>query len=344
MRVWLLTTLLLVAIAATTNAAAQSNATVVLIHTADEPAHEPLWQLQLAVEAHFSSLPVVVTTAAYEGEAITVGVAREILEQQGALSAAWLAADRETFHTFTPSLGDRSHPHELPAAGEAWASRCEVFASAWLPELEPLLRAPVEPDQPDELDDLDVEPVPPELPSRVGPRGVVSLAYLPMPVDGPLIYRSGVSLGGGVRLGGRVEVAFEFNAMQPIPLGVSGSDARLARYPLRLGAAALWPVGRLELGFVAAFVLELWQVQALGYATEDEAATRLHADPAASLAFRARLPVLPGLAFYADAGGDLFFGADPFTLDGGSLTLFERKVLQPRLAVGAAFSWGVNRR
>lgn len=340
MRSQLLLCLLIAAQSGTATAAAgdEPRATVVLIHTANEPAHEPLWQLQLAVEAHLSSLPVAVTTALHDDGEINFVTAREILERQGALSVAWLAADRGSFYTFTPSLGDRAHPHELPAAGEAWATRCEVIASAWLPELEPLFGEAVEEVPPAETPASIPEPA--ETPQRKLPPFLASVAYLPMPVAGPTIYRSGVGVTAGLRIGTRLELTGEFNLMLPIPLGVPGSDARLARWPLRVNAALLWPVGRFELGGVAAVVLDLWQVRELGYTTGDPAATRLHADAGLSLAGRFRIRALPWLAPYADVGADLFFGADPFTL--GEEVLFERGALQLRLVVGVVVVLGAS--
>jgi hypothetical protein len=331
--------------------------TVVVLAPDDGGDHE---QLRHAIESHLSSYPVIVLlvqdgTSPEEGGA-REAEARDLLVSSQALSVTWV--DGEQLSILTPALHDRVTTRRVPDAGEGWAARCDAMAAVVLSELTTVfdegLDAAVAEGQ--SGDGGSIEPpedfrlrtpgpetgpgsgrAPPDVvppPSRLGLALVLSAGYIPVRLSAAAPWVHGGSFGAGLAAGRHLEVDLGLDLTGGVPLGIPGNDGVLVRWPFRLGAMAVLPLGIVVLSGGVGAVIEVWQVRQLGYTPADDTATATRRDVGLTPLFRLRVFVLPYLAPYLEAGADLFFSSNRFVSHGS--TVLERAAVVGRLAFGVS--------
>lgn len=312
----------------TPRASAQTHL-VLILAPADEARSATYIDLQLAVWAHLSARPVTVVIHGIE-EPIDGEVARRVVDETGALSAAWLSDEGRTFCFLTPGLDPRPRVRAVPGDEEPWISRCEVMAT--------VLHADVE----QRLVELDEAPTPTpveEKPSGPAIRFVAGVGYAPALMSAPGgPFLQGFSIGAGAQIGRHVGFRAGVDLVQSWSLGIPDSDAWLARMPIRLEATFVVPVGRFDLGGNLGSVVEITEVRDLDYEPADERAKVPQVAAGLSGALHARVRILPWLAPFLLVGADLYFADLEWMLSPD--VLLRRDPIVLRLTVGVSFLVG----
>lgn len=280
-------------------------------------------ELLLAVQAHLSSLDVVIELALLEeteGGDVAMGGATE----RSALCVAWLSPDLASLTLMTPTLGNQVRVRQLPSDDEGWLSRCDVIATVLHSELGALI-TPVSTEAP---------PAEPEEPrARVVSAVLLSVLWDPyvMSSDGPFL--QGVAVGIGIELARRVTFRASMGLVEPVALELG--DAKLGRWPGRISVAVLLPRERLELELEIGVLLDVWKVLALGYEPADASAGQAHLDAAVAPAGRVRYRVAPWLAPFVEVGADIYPQRRTFAM--GDEPLVGRDPALLRVGVGVTF-------
>lgn len=282
-------------------------------------------QLLLAVQAHLSSLGVVIELASFDltgGSHVALGRATE----RAALCVAWLSTDLDELTVMTPALGQQVRVRPLPASDEGWLSRCDVIATLLHSELGSLI-SPVAVD-PELTEPSETDPRP-----RIPMAALLSVRWAPfvMSSDGPFL--QGVAVGAGVELANRVTFHVSMGLVQPADLDLGG--AKLGRWPGRVAVALLIPREKLELELEIGALLDVWKVLSLGYDPDDEEATAAHLDVAIAPAGRIRYRVTPWLAPFVEFGADVYMQRRVFAM--GESVLVARDPALLRVGVGVTF-------
>ncbi len=282
-------------------------------------------QLLLAVQAHLTSLGVVVEIASFDltgGSDVALGGATE----QAALCVAWLSTDLDELTLMTPTLGQQVRVRPLPASDEGWLSRCDVIATLLHSELGSLISPAAVDAAADEPPEADPRP-------RISAAVLLSARWAPfvMSSDGPFL--QGVAVGAGVEIARRVTFHVSMGLVQPADLELDGS--KLGRWPGRVAVALLIPSERLELELEIGALLDVWKVLSLGYVPADEGAAAAHLDVAIAPAGRIRYRVTPWLAPFLEVGADVYPQRRTFAM--GEAVLVARDPALLRVGVGVVF-------
>lgn len=314
------------------SAVAEAPSTVLLLASPEpgEPGPHDLQRLRLAMEAHLSAHAVTVVLLQSSPADAPV-----LAEAAGIAAVTWLQDD--TIHMVAPLLGREPTVRHVPPTDEGWPARCELMAAMLLSELTPILTGDL-PAQPAVADlrqppaEVSTAPTRP----RVVPAALIGYAPELLSIDGP--YLHGIDLGAGVAIGHHLEITLATALVECAPLDGAGAEARLRRWPLRLGVCASVPVSLLDLGLVAGPILEIWRVQGLDEPATDERTSSTQVAPGLGLAFQLRVRATTWLSPFVTAGIDIHASNHRFLYRG--TPILERAATQPRLVVGVRFTPG----
>jgi len=316
-----------------------------------ETDDEATGSLARALEAHLNALPVVFEVV----EAATPPIP-EILNEVTA--AIWMGEDGESLLVLIPEID--AAPRRVVADEEPgtpiWFTALAAIVysdiSAVIPE--PIREEELPP--PAEEPPLPAEEEPPPVPKRVTVVTVRPGRFVvpePLPVWLGLLAAYAPSWpieNASVQHGTRLGLALWFARYAEIDLGVEllpsfeidhpEEDARLKRWPLRLFARGLLPLGRFRLTAGVGLLVEISEVSGVGGHLEDGDAGELQAVAGAALAVGARYWPLNWLGITVDGGLDL--AADEFRYTFGDQTLVRVRILRPSVSAGLAFRFPLH--
>lgn len=286
-------------------------------------------QLLLAVQAHVSSLGVIVEMASVEGSmdgATSLAQATET----SALCVAWLSPELDRLTLMTPTLGEQVRVRDLPAEGDGWLARCDVVATLLHSELATLI-GPVT--IPTEFGGTATTTEAPAPRKRTPVAMLLSVRWAPFILSSEGPFLQGVAVGAGVEIARRVTVSAGMGVVQPVDLDVD--EARLGRWPGRVAVSVLLPQNSLELELELGVLLDVWRVLDLGYEPAEEGAGDTHLDAAVAAAGRVRYRVTPWLVPFIEVGADIYAQRRTFALY--DATLLARDPALLRVGVGVTF-------
>ncbi len=286
-------------------------------------------QLLLAVQAHVSSLGVIVEIASVEGS-LDGAVAMAQATEKSALCVAWLSPELDHLTLMTPTLGEQVRVRELPKEGDGWLAKCDVVATLLHSELATLIGPVSVPTESGVTAPPVAEPPPRK---RVPVAMLLSVRWAPFILSSEGPFLQGVAVGAGVEIARRVTVTAGMGVVQPVDLEVG--EARLGRWPGRVAVSLLLPRDNLELELELGVLLDVWRVLELGYAPAEEGAGDTHLDAAVAAAGRVRYRVTPWLAPFIEVGADIYAQRRTFALY--DTTLLARDPALLRLGVGVTF-------
>ena len=287
---------------------------------------------RLAAESQLAVHEVTALLMPVEGD-IDLDQARRAAKLSGALAVAWLTPWQDRLFLYVPALDDQLRQRPLPPPGDGWTTVSQAAATMMASELQPLLVAvdapPVEVVAPDELD---TEPAPP--PRRPADEFSLASGYVMsvLSANGPLLSGAGLRLSWLIR--GRAGPHVGLDLAQPARLDLD--EARVVRWPLRIGASVLVALGsRVDLRLSAGAVLDVWHVRGMDYTPDDRRATQPNVDLALGLDGGVRFRALPWLAPFVDVGGVAYFRPLEFQRYGD--TLLRRDAVNLRVSIGVVF-------
>jgi hypothetical protein len=266
-------------------------------------------------------------------------VARAALASRGALAVVW----HDPVHARVCILASRWGSEqfltrELPGAGtgfdgDAAAAMVRSVLAPWLTGPSIVARVAASPAR----GPADSEPVPQPPPKPAGPsdeglpwsvRASGGFAGLMMSHGGPFLTGGTAGLDAGI--GPYFELGAEADFFARVEAHRAGKDIAMERWPLRIHAAGVLPVGPLRAGARAGCVLDFTRIIGLDPYLVHADLERTRAGLAVSLFLRYAL--VPWLEIWLDLGSDLFFKETEFDLAGAEVMHYG--AWQPRIAAG----------
>lgn len=332
--------LMLTAFAGPAVADAQPRLLVILV-PASRALDTSTEMLRLAACSQLAAHEVAVVSMPVEGEIDPLSASRS-LKLSGAVAAMWVAESGDVLFLLVPGLDDQVRQRPLPGADEGWAVTSHVAATMLASELQPLfVPVALPPPTPEAVEITDLEGNDPDPSAPPRSVGMLSLAYVGATISRNGPWASGIALEGRWLLAGLVGPYLGLDVVSPIDLGEG--DARLVRWPVRLGASCALPLGRrVDLMASLGLLVEVWHVRGLDQPPQNAQALQPNVEPGVAWSAGARWRALPWLAPHLEIGGTAHSRPLSFSRDGE--TLASRDAVNLRVVVGLSFISGGSQR
>ncbi|MCP4680437.1 MAG: hypothetical protein GY854_34125 [Deltaproteobacteria bacterium] len=291
--------------------------------------------------AHLSdldaSVELKVVSDMPSGVPAQVQTAREATTPDQVIAAVWIETTNDEFYIYVSDRGsERILLQTLPHSPDGWDAECDAIATLVRSALTPWLAAEAS-DEPEPVPAESPESErPPKTPTQDTPespvRMIVAAGYSITGLSfekGPLLSSGRLSMGA--RLLRRLEIDLTVLISEPADMKTEG--IRLIRTPVELGALAIWPVDRFDLGVRAGLALDFTHVRGIDISKAPDDTDSVNVGFTPSFVFR--YYTLNWLALWMDVGIYIFKRNKHYAWNDEPVLTYGR--VQPRLTAGLTF-------